>query len=79
MPGSSIYQFRPSPREKELQKNPQIFLEFKIKIIIPLIMARAHAEAILNGQAGQAHRFSGYWPSAVLRAMASTTSGLSSR
>ena len=26
-----------------------------------------------------AHRFSGYWPSAVLRAMASTTSGLSSR
>ena len=64
------------PREKELQKNPQIFLEFKIEIIIPLIMARAHAEAILNGQA---HRFSGYWPSAVLRAMASTTSGLSSR
>ena len=78
MPGSSICQFRPPPREKELQKNPQI-LEFKIKIIIPLIMARAHAEAILNGQDGQAHKFSGYWPSAVLRAMASTTSGLSSR
>mgnify|MGYP007033143061 CR=1 FL=1 len=25
------------------------------------------------------HSFSGYWPSAVLRAMASTTKGLSSR
>ena len=38
--------------------------------------ARSQAETILNGQA---HKFSGYWPSAVLRAMASTTSGLSSR
>ena len=59
--------------------NPQIFQIYEIKNNFPLFMARANAEAILNGQDGQAHRFSGYWPSAVLRAMASTTSGLSSR
>ncbi len=35
-------------REKSILENPQIFQNCEIKIILPLNMARAPAEAILN-------------------------------
>ena len=35
-------------REKAIEKNPQIFLDCKIKNNFPLIMAKANAAAILN-------------------------------
>ena len=38
-------------REKELQKNPQIFLELKKRNIISAMHGQSKAEAILNGYA----------------------------
>ena len=45
---------------------------------VVLIFVSAFLTGLVFGSI-YAQRFSGYWPSAVLRAMASTTSGLSSR